>query len=437
MSEQMKGCVVKKDFKYYIQKLVVFGKKERSMQDLILIYTFFSLIILVPLSLLVNLCISVSVKLIYFDIVAIVVFSLAYYLSNKLINLRFLRIFFIIAANILICISWLISEGSSGPTIVLYVALFSIIIFISEGREFLFFTATTAMGITAMYVIEYLYPEILLPYGTPKDKIIYSISVVTLILSFEIPLLIYARSILYRERDEAIENAENKAYLLANMSHEIRTPMNAILGFTELLSDPQIEKDESKSYLEIVNQNSRILMNLLNNVINVSKLNSDKIQAYYSIGNANNILKHTYETLNTFKINSGIEFRYEQISEHKAEFEVDENLLFQILLNLGYNALKFTQKGSVVFSATRRDKYITFSVKDTGVGIPKKQQPCIFNSYEQADNNKVIRTANIGAGLGLSISKRITDLLDGEIWFNSKEGRGSQFFVRLPVDRRK
>ncbi len=128
------------------------------------------------------------------------------------------------------------------------------------------------------------------------------------------------------------------------MSNELRIPMNAILGFVELLEDPSIEKEEQSSYLEIISQNSRILLNLLNNAININKINSGKQQIFILNCNVDLVLNHVLENLKALNSNKEVEFRIGNNLSQNIFFEVDENLIYQILIILSFNALKFTSK---------------------------------------------------------------------------------------------
>ena len=130
--------------------------------------------------------------------------------------------------------------------------------------------------------------------------------------------------------------------------------------------------------------------------------------------------------------NKEVEIKIANNLSKNVSFEVDENLIYQILINLGFNALKFTSKGEVLLSSTKNEESIIFSVKDSGCGIPEEEKKDLFEKYTQAQNNSVMNPAN-GAGLGLHICKSLSELLNGKIWFHSQVGVGSEFFVKFPL----
>ncbi|TLX74399.1 HAMP domain-containing histidine kinase [Labilibacter sediminis] len=422
-----------KDFRFYAQRFVFLRKKSnRALPDLVFMYTVMAVFWLVFISIIVCHALQMAKEVLYFNYVIGIVLVTIYLAGNYLINLKLLRYLFLLLTLVSTSFLWVYTEGSSGPSILIILGYVTMLVFISMGREFNIMLTILVINTIGLFVIEYLFPDFIEVYQSHNQKTLDILSLVSLLFLFEIPLLIYARTYLYKERNQAIESAESKSSILANMSHEIRTPMNAIIGFTELMSDPQLERKEIDSYLKIVNQNSRTLMNLLNNVINMSKLESGSAQVYISRVSANEVIKFVYETLKSLCVNSETELRVEYIEEEKAQLEVDENLLFQIIVNLGYNAIKFTSKGVIAIKANRSKDDVIFSVKDTGCGIPKEEIGNLFERFSQVKSDANIMPAN-GAGLGLSICKGLIDLMQGEIWCTSEVGVGSEFFVKLPV----
>ncbi len=432
MSREKEGNSISKDFKFYVKKLIIFGKYKRSLQDLVLIYTFFSAICLAFFSIIISCVLGLGVNFIIYNLIAIFFFKLLYILSNTVKDLKVLRIVFISSAIIFTGILWFLTEGSSGPSILLIAALLTLLVFISVGKEFVILLIVTVLSTVTFYLVEFYNPHWVLKYANYDQKMIDTISFFLVLFSLLVPILIYARNVMYKEHNDALELAEKSANTLATMSHEIRTPMNAIIGFSELLSDPNAKKEECTDYIKIINQNSRALMNLLNNIINLSKVDSGTVRVYYSKCKVNRFLKYISETLSTLLQTSEIEIKTEYLNSDETEIVVDENLLFQILINLGYNAIKFTSKGYISIKALISLSNIVFEIKDTGVGIPISEQDGIFEKYHQANNNINLASAT-GVGLGLSICKSLTHILKGNIWFKSIENQGTTFFVELPL----
>ncbi len=421
-----------RDFKKIFKKLIVFGNQNRSLQDILLVYVFFSMVVLVSISTFINIIIGISLKVIVFDFIVIGGFLVLYILANISDKIKLIRRVFVLFSLASVVFLWINSEGSSGPSIMLLQSLAVIFIFISTGKEFVFYFVSLVFLTISLYIFELYDSHMILDYNYKGQKIFDNLSMVLLIFAFQIPVLTYARNVLFKDREEAISNAEEKSCFLAQMSHEIRTPMNAILGFVELLDDPTIDKEEHSTYLKIINQNSRVLLNLLNNAININQINSGHTQVFISKCNANKIVKHVADNLIALSSNSKVKVEVLENKLYDSFFEVDDNLLYQILINVGYNALKFTKEGSVSLSWIRENDNLIFSIRDTGCGIAEIDQSDLFDKYIQTQNIGGTTPLN-GVGLGLHICKKITDLLNGEIWFSSKVNVGTEFFIKLPV----
>jgi CheY-like chemotaxis protein/nitrogen-specific signal transduction histidine kinase len=236
---------------------------------------------------------------------------------------------------------------------------------------------------------------------------------------------------LLEAKEEAEKANKLKSEFLANMSHEIRTPMNAILGFTEILS-LEIENEKHKEYIEIISQAGKNLISLLNDILDLSKIEVDKIEITPEEVNIKKLLEELYSLFNVTQKNNEINFTLSISENLKESVFIDELRLKQILYNLIGNAFKFTKKGSISLSASLSSdgQKLIFTISDTGIGIPLDQQELIFESFRQQDAQS---TRNYGGtGLGLAISKRLVQLMAGKITLKSEAGRGSVFIVSVP-----
>ena len=238
--------------------------------------------------------------------------------------------------------------------------------------------------------------------------------------------------------EKAQESDRLKSAFLANMSHEIRTPMNAILGFTELLKEPQLTGDEKDEYVRIIEKSGHRLLDTINDIIDISKIEAGQVKVTETEVSVNEILKEHYHLFYHEAESKGIELNYEpSLSDREARLITDKQKLEGILTNLIKNAIKFTEKGNITFGydivSVEDKKYLEFYVKDTGIGIPADRVEAIFNRFEQADmgDTRVFE----GSGLGLAISKSYVEMLGGKISVKSKPGEGSTFIFSIPYHR--
>ena len=242
-----------------------------------------------------------------------------------------------------------------------------------------------------------------------------------------------AENELVKAKERAEESDRLKSTFLANMSHEIRTPMNGIIGFSELLKDDTITPDVKNEYIGYINSCSSSLINLIDEIIDISKIEAKQIKinkSEFLLDNLLNELLGFIEEEKRRKDKNQINIVLNKELEN-LHIYTDSNRLRQIFSNLLGNALKFTKSGSIEFGyLLQSKKNILFYVKDTGIGIPLEKQSLIFDRFKQLDeyNEKIER----GAGLGLAISRSLVELLGGKIWIESTMGMGSTFYFTIP-----
>ncbi|QDT78510.1 Sensory/regulatory protein RpfC [Gimesia maris] len=247
-----------------------------------------------------------------------------------------------------------------------------------------------------------------------------------------------------REGEEALRRSEKqakqanvaKSAFLANMSHEIRTPMTAVLGYTDLLIGMEQEQEKAE-YLQNIKRNGNFLLEIINDILDLSKIEAGKLEISQESFSLNEMLADLQSMMRVRAEEKNLEFGIEFISDLPERIETDPKRLRQILLNLISNAIKFTETGSVKvvinFLREKADAVLKFDVIDTGIGITPKQQSRLFQSFSQGDAS-VTRNYG-GTGLGLAISQRLAVMLNGNISVSSKPGAGSTFSctINLPV----
>ncbi len=237
---------------------------------------------------------------------------------------------------------------------------------------------------------------------------------------------------LYIAKEEAERAARAEKNFLANMSHEIRTPLNAIIGMANLLYDTS-PSPKQVEYIELLNYSSKILLGLINDILDFNKITSGSIEPHISVSDLREILQALYKTFKYRIQNQGIDLVLNIDEKIPKYLELDEQLMNQILLNILGNATKFTKKGKVSISIsvkkeTAKDVTLIYAVKDTGIGIAKANLSELFKKFKQVSGQN--RTYG-GTGLGLAITKELVTLLGGTIKVKSKLGVGSEFIVTL------
>ena len=271
------------------------------------------------------------------------------------------------------------------------------------------------------------------------NKIITSILVGTMAL---VTLFVLLAILLKRQREKvklstqklatSRINAENamraKSVFLSNMSHEIRTPLNALSGFSSLLTEEGLDDETRRQCNEVIQQNSELLLKLINDVIDLSSLEFGKLQFCIAQHDAVSICRNVIDTVNKVK-QTQAELTFTTELE-EMPIETDDSRLQQVLINLLINATKFTPQGSIVLKLEKEtDDTVLFTVTDTGCGIPKDKQANIFQRFEKLNENAQ------GSGLGLSICQLIIEHIGGQIWIDSEYAEGSRFCFTHPISQ--
>lgn len=242
-------------------------------------------------------------------------------------------------------------------------------------------------------------------------------------------------------KERAEESDRLKSSFLANMSHEIRTPMNAIIGFSELISEPDIETSQRQELVTHLNSNCNSLLHLIDDIIDIARIEAGQLRIFKQACFINQSFIEIYESFSEtqFKENNNVELIVElETTDQNLSIQTDPYRFKQIMNNLIGNAIKFTDQGYIKFGyhiePTGNEGFIRFFVQDTGIGLSKKEQKEVFEQFRKIDSEKNSKLYR-GAGLGLAISKNLIHELGGEIWIESEPGLGSTFYFTLPYIR--
>ncbi|MDO5570030.1 MAG: HAMP domain-containing sensor histidine kinase [Bacteroidales bacterium] len=293
-------------------------------------------------------------------------------------------------------------------------------------------------------------------YKLPKDSIIENnlesqinryksiVGIFTVTLIFILTILGALIYILYRnhrlrkalsireveltiEKEKAEESDKLKSAFLANMSHEIRTPLNAIVGFSSILCEGSYDEESETEFKNIIVKNSELLLSLINDILDISRMETGKISLVYSNVEINELCNEVFKTAFVNR-KPQIEYNYEPGNSH-CVIMTDPQRLSQVLINLLSNSAKFTEKGSITlkYEVDEKNDLVEFSVSDTGCGIPLEKQVNVFNRFEKLNEHKQ------GTGLGLSICKQIASMVGGSIYVDSTYTNGTRFIFKHPI----
>lgn len=273
----------------------------------------------------------------------------------------------------------------------------------------------------------------IIPVEVKAKSISYDNEVLRVVAIRDITERKEAEKELIRQKNKAEESNKLKTQFLNNMSHEIRTPLNGIVGFTQFLDDPELSDEKKKHFISIIQSSSNQLVRIIDDIIEISKLETKQVKPIYEEVNLNSLLLELFSIfeLKAKEMNLSLHL-IKGLSDHDSMIYTDKTKLLKVLNNLVENALKFTHQGEVEIGYRLNNGQLRIWVKDSGIGVPAENQKIIFERFSQAEKN----TSKVygGLGLGLSIAKENTNLLGGEITIESELNKGATFNVIIPYN---
>lgn len=395
----------------------------------------------------INMYITVVADLISFLIFVIILLNKKQKIATK--KLLFIFNFYILALALLVLL------GSKGPGIIIFLSISIVSTLLINKKAGLISVAIIAathlmllLGFSIASENLYLFQEYsqISWFFTSLNFTILNLMIV-IVLSFFIDhlqnFILSEHQLLtqLKKESESLLEAKHKSEesdrlksaFLANMSHEIRTPMNGILGFSDLLQNSKLTGEQQKKYIELIQKSGNRMLNLINDIVSISKIESGTLDIYLTETNVNTQLQFIYDLLKLEADKKKLNLTFTcAFTDEEAIIETDQEKLYGILSNLVKNAIKYTDTGTIEYGYIKKRTELEFFVKDSGIGIQKERLDAIFERFIQADI--IDKMARQGAGLGLTISKAYVEMLGGKIWVESKEAKGSTFFFTLPCN---
>jgi signal transduction histidine kinase len=379
----------------------------------------------------INILLNLGWVLIISTLVSTFIFTPIYLYSRIYQKYIFSKYALTITGLLLLNLQWFMNYGSKGPILYLFVVLESFITIFFVKREKLLFTIFIFINVTVLFTLEYFNPSIFGNYENELLRLLDLYLGMLIYLAISVFMLNMALKFYISQREKAELSDKLKSAFLANMSHEIRTPMNGILGFAELLKKPNLTGDEQKKYISIIESSGARMLNIINNIVDISKIESGLMEIDINKTDINKQIEYIYTFFKPEVEAKGIRLLYKNsLPSKETIIETDREKIFAILTNLVKNSIKYTNEGIIEFGYEKKGNTLEFFVKDTGIGISGDRQAAIFERFIQADITD--KMARQGAGLGLSITKAYVEMLGGKIWVESEAGKGSTFYFTIP-----
>jgi len=341
------------------------------------------------------------------------------------------KIILTVGGLLMLDLTWYSKYLSNGPVLFFILIFGALVLWVWEGKNLVILMTFYFLNLAVLFYIDYNSPEILFIYPDFKTRsidIYLSFFLYSLILLF----LLYAfKREFLRQKTNAIKSDKLKSAFLANMSHEIRTPMNGILGFSNLLKEPNLSGSKQQQYIDIIEKSGFRMLNIINDIIDISKIEAGLMKLDIKETDLNEQLDYIYTFFRPEVDAKGMKLSLRKtLTQQESVIFTDREKVFAILTNLVKNAIKYSNEGEIEFGNIKRGNYLEFYVRDTGIGIPKEKHKAIFERFIQVSNNEFV--THPGAGLGLAITKSYVKMLGGEIWVESEAGIGSTFYFTIP-----
>ena len=342
-----------------------------------------------------------------------------YYLPLLLVTLLFLNLF------------WYYNFGSKSEILSLFLVLYAFFILVWEKQKIVFLSIIVFLNILILFILEINIPDIVGSYPSEKARVLDSYAVVIVSMVLVLVSSVTVKNNYLKKSEEAKRSDQMKSAFLANMSHEIRTPLNSIIGFSSLICDDFYDEKSRKEFKGVVESNSEYLLHLIDDIVDLAKLESENFTFNYTAVDIYGLLeqlKSNFIRLLDEEKSQQLVIRTD-VSQIRGVLVADPVRLEQVLRNLIENAIKFTDKGEIVFGCKKMKDEFLFFVRDTGIGIREANLENIFDRFVKIEENSTRKIR--GAGIGLFLSKQLIEKFGGRIWVESKYMKGSTFYFTI------
>jgi len=417
----------------YSEKIqnLIFGESVHRFEEKLVLLTNFSLSVILMVSSVFNILLDLKLPIILASSIGAICYIGLYFYIRLVNRGKFIFLLTSIFTLIFADTIWFVNYGSNGPVLSSFVVFFSFLILVFDKKYFPVLSLLLFLNILGLYLIETNYPQLIGDYPNIQagkdDNYIGLIFSLLVIFSF----LSAIKKNYIHEYERAKMSDQLKSSFVANMSHEIRTPLNAIIGFSSLMSDPDISTKDKKIFEDQVERNSDYLLSLIEDIIDVSKIESNQLTV--SVREFD-VVPHLRQVVQAFQLSMPADKQVvvtANLNMGRLVIKIDPVRFEQIIRNLLSNAVKFTEKGLIEINCVKDKDFYVFSVKDSGIGIHIEHQKVIFDRFMKIDNQK--QHLYRGTGIGLFLSKQLVEMFGGEIWVESEVGKGSTFYFTVPV----
>lgn len=417
-------------FRDSLRKLI-FGDAVDRFEDKLLLSSTLFISLLHLVSVVFNLLMGLKLSIVITSVLGFAIFLILYLFVRFITRNKFM--FFISGFIMLLFIDlvWLVNYGSQGPVMQFFIVLFSFLILLFQRKYYLYITLIFVLNIIGLFLVESIFPDVTGFYPVYETRLIDNYSGWFLSILIILSFLAAIKKNYVNEYKRAKMSDQLKSAFLANMSHEIRTPLNAIVGFSSLMTDPEISDENKKNFEEQILSNSDYLLSLIDDIIDVSKIESNQLTLKIQDVDVVPVISQIIQSFQ-LSVLSGKNVKVQStLDMPKLILKIDNVRFEQILRNLLSNAMKFTEEGIIEVGCQKGKEFYTFSVRDTGIGIHTEHQRVIFDRFMKVDNDK--QHLYRGTGIGLFLSRQLVEMFGGKIWVESEIGEGSTFYFTIPA----